>query len=152
MGKVVVVRTRNEEYAVPLQYVVSIEKVEGITPIPQMPDYVTGMIEIRQQVIPVIDLQYVFYRKFIPMDEETRLVIVQLEEFTVGILVNEAKEIIEVPNGKIKKIGFIASPATAYILGVISLNGTLVTVINPEVLIDSLEGIDRLIDELQSRQ
>ncbi|WML53972.1 chemotaxis protein CheW [Neobacillus sp. PS3-12] len=150
MNKVVVIGTGKEEYAIPLQYVVSIEKLEGITPIPQMPDYVTGMIEIRQQVIPILDLEFIFYDRFIQLDENSRLVIVQLEQFMVGILVNEAKEIIEISPEKIKQIGLIKSPATAYLTGVASLNGFLVTIINPEVLIGSLEGINVLLDELKS--
>jgi purine-binding chemotaxis protein CheW len=150
MSKVVIVRTGNEEYAIPLQAVVSIEKIEGITPIPQAPDYVTGMIEKRQQVIPVVDLAYIFYLHFMKLDESTRLVVVQSGEHPIGILVNEAKEIIEIPSEKIKQIGFITSPATAYILGVASLNGSLVTIINTEVLIGSLEGINGLLAELES--
>jgi purine-binding chemotaxis protein CheW len=150
MSKVVVIGSGNEEYAIPLQYVVSIEKLEGITPVPQMPDFVTGMNEIRQQVIPVIDLEFIFYHRFIEADENTRLVIVQLEQFTVGILVKEAKEIIEILPEQIKKVGLIAGPATAYITGVASLNGSLVTIINPEVLIGNLEGIHVLLDELKS--
>lgn len=115
-----------------------------------MPDYVTGMLEIRQQVIPVIDLEYIFYHRFIQLDEDTRIVTVQLEQFMVGILVNEAKEIMEISSEKIKQIGFINNPATAYLIGVANLNGSLVTVINPEVLIGSLEGINVLLDEWKS--
>jgi purine-binding chemotaxis protein CheW len=150
MNKVVVIGIGKEEYAIPLGYVVSIEKLEGIIPIPQMPDYVTGIIEIRQQVIPIIDLEYIFYHRFLQMDENSRLVIVQLEQFMVGILVNEAKEIIEISPEKIKQIGFIKSPATAYLIGVASLTGSLVAIINPEVLIGSLEGINVVLDELKS--
>lgn len=150
MNKVVVIGTGKEEYAIPLQFVVSIEKIEGITPIPQMPDYVTGMIEIRQQIIPIVDLEYIFYHRFIQMDESTRIVIVQLEELMAGILVSEAKEIIEISQGKVKQVGFIKSSATAYINGVASLNGSLVTIVNPEVLIGNLEGIDVLLDKMQS--
>jgi purine-binding chemotaxis protein CheW len=150
MNKVVVVGTGKEEYAIPLQYVVSIEKLEGITPIPQMPDYVTGMIEIRQQIIPIVDLEYIFYHRFFQMDENTRIVIVQLEEFMAGILVNEAKEIIEISPEMVKQIGLIKNPATAYMTGVASLNGSLLTIINPEVLIGKLEGIDELLEEIRS--
>jgi purine-binding chemotaxis protein CheW len=151
MSKVVLIGTGNEEYAIPLQDVVSIEKAEGITPVPQMPDYVTGMVETRQQVIPIFDLEYIFYRRFTRTDENTRLVIVQLEHFIVGILVNEAKEIMEIPPEKIKTIEFISSPATAYILGIASFNGSLITIINPEILIGSL-GVHALLDEMLSHR
>lgn len=150
MSKVVVIGSGNEEYAIPLENVVSIEKLEGITPVPHLPDYVTGMIEIRQQVIPVLDLEFIFYRRFIQADENTKLIVVKLNQFTAGILVKEAKEIIEIDQEQIKGIGLIAGPATEYILGVASFNGNLVTIINPEILIGRLEGINVLLDELQS--
>lgn len=152
MSKVIVFRTGKEEYAVPLQYVVSIEKIEGLSPIPQMPIYVKGMIEIREQLIPIIDLEYIFYHRILSTDENTRLVIVQIEEITLGILVNEAKEIIEISPEQIKQIGLISGPATDYISGVASLDGRLVTIINPKILIGSLEGINELEDYLHSLQ
>lgn len=150
MSQLVILRIGKEEYAIPLQIVVSIEKVDGISPIPQMPDYVTGMIEIREQLIPIIDLEHIFYHRLLNMDEHTRLVIVQVDKLYLGILVNEAKEIIEILPNQIKQIGLLNSSATAYISGVASLNGRLVTIIDPKILISSIDGINKLEDYLRN--
>lgn len=150
MSQVVIFRTGNEEYAVPMQYVVSIEKTEGLTPIPQMPDYVKGVIEIRDQIIPVFDLEFIFYQRFTAIDEGCRLVVIQIEGMLIGIIVNEAKEIIDISSEKIKKIGLISTPRTKYLSGVASLNGRLIAVINPNYLINSLDGMNKLRDFLDN--
>lgn len=150
MSQVVIFRTGNEEYAVPMQYVVSIEKTEGLTPIPQMPDYVKGVVEIREQIIPVFDLEYIFYQRFLSIDESCRLVVIQIEGLLLGILVNEAKEIIEIPSERIKRIGLISTPKTEYLSGIVSINGRLIAVVNPNNLVNSLEGINQLRDFLDN--
>lgn len=152
MNKVVVFQTGNEEYAIPLQHVVSIEKIEEMTPIPQMPEYVKGMIEIREELFPVIDLEYIFYHRFTKITESARLVVIQSEELSLGVLVNDAKEIIDIPTDKIKQVALLAHTKTAYISGIVSLDGRIITIIDPKVLIISLEGIDHLQDFMQSHQ
>jgi purine-binding chemotaxis protein CheW len=150
MSKVVVFRTGDAEYAVPLQFVVSIEKMGAATKIPHMPDYVKGIIEIRDELIPIIDLEYIFYQSCLKIDENARLIVIQSEKLSLGLLVNEAKEIIEIPEEKIKQVGLISFANTAYISGVASLDHRLVTIINPETLVGSLDGIKDLQDYMES--
>jgi purine-binding chemotaxis protein CheW len=150
MSKVVVFRTGDAEYAVPLQFVVSIEKMGVATKIPHMPDYVKGIIEIRDELIPIIDLEYIFYQSYLKTDENARLIVIQSEKLSLGLLVNEAKEIIEIPEDKIKQVGLISFANTAYISGVASLDHRLVTIINPETLVGSLDGIKDLQEYMES--
>lgn len=152
MSKFVVFKTGNEEYGIPLQYVVSIEKLANITPIPQMPDYVKGVIEIREELFPIADLEYIFYHRFLEIDESARLVVIKTEELSLGILVNEVKEIIEITPEQIKQVSLIANPETAYISGIASLEDGLVTLIQPERLVGSLDGITELQNYMESHQ
>jgi purine-binding chemotaxis protein CheW len=150
LSKVIVFRTGNEEYAIPLQFVVSIEKMGTATPIPHMQDYVKGIVEIREELIPIIDLEYIFYSRTLKMDENARLIVIQSAKFSLGLLVNEAKEIIEISEEKIKQVGLLAFADTAYISGVASLEKRLITIINPETLIESLDGITDLQEYMES--
>lgn len=150
MSQFVVFKTGKEEYGIPLQYVVSIEKLTDITPIPQMPDYVKGIIEIREELIPIVDLEYIFYQRFLKMNENSRFVVIQSDELSLGILVNEVKEIIEIAPEQIKQVALIANAKTTYISGVASLEGGLVTLIQPEELLGSLDGIKELQNYMES--
>jgi purine-binding chemotaxis protein CheW len=150
MSKVVVFRTGNEEYAIPLQLVVSIEKLDTPTPIPHMSDFIKGIVEIREELIPIIDLEYIFFKRYLNTDENARLVVIQSSKLSLGLLVNEAKEIIEIPEEKIKQVGLISFADTAYISGVVSLEGRLITIINPEILVESLDGMKDLQEYMES--
>ena len=152
MNKYVIFKAGNEEYGVPLQDVVSIEKLTEITPIPQMPDYVKGMIEIRDELFPIVDLEYIFYHRYLDINENARFVVIQTNVLSLAVLVTEVKEIIEIASEKMKQIPLISTNKTAYISGVASLEGGLVTLIDPAQLVGSLDGINELQNYLQSHQ
>ncbi|XJZ26141.1 chemotaxis protein CheW [Bacillota bacterium Lsc_1132] len=150
MSKYVVFKTGNEEYGIPLQEVVSIEKLTEMTPIPQMPEYVKGMIEIREELFPIVDLEYIFYNRYQTLNENARFVVVQTDELSLAVLVNEVKEIIEIAPEKIKQVPLIANNKTVYISGVASLESGLVTLINPKRLAGSLDGFKELQNYMES--
>ncbi|WP_374054250.1 chemotaxis protein CheW [Rossellomorea sp. FM04394] len=61
MPKVVVVHAGKEEYALPIENVVSIERVEEVRPIPHLPSFVLGLVKVRGELIPVLDLANILY-------------------------------------------------------------------------------------------
>lgn len=151
VGKIVVFRSGNEEYGIPIQYIVSIEKMESITPVPVLPEYAKGIVEIRAELVPIIDLEYIFYHRFMKIDDSIRLVVIHAAKLAIGLLVNEAKEIIEISSEAIKQVGLIDSQKTSYISGIASLaNHRLITIIDPEILMDSLDGISEIQDYMES--
>ena len=72
--KAVVFLCGTEEYAVPVEQVVSIEKLERVTPIPHLPNYLLGFTRIRGELTPVIDFGQVLYNR--PTHTDTSKVIV----------------------------------------------------------------------------
>ncbi len=56
MSKVVVFHAGKEEYALSIEHVISIEKLEKINPIPHLPSFVLGLVKVREELIPVLDL------------------------------------------------------------------------------------------------
>lgn len=148
-NKMVVFQAGNEEYAFPILYVISIEKLEGLTAIPHMPDFVTGIAEVRGELIPVIDLEMVLYNRDIKVDEKTKVIVVKSNEMAIGVLVKDAKEILEIPEESIKQPGLIAYSKTNFIAGVANFDRRMIMVIEPETLINSLEGIKEIREYMQ---
>ncbi|EIJ78785.1 chemotaxis signal transduction protein [Bacillus methanolicus PB1] len=151
INKAVVFRVGSEEYAFPIQYVISIEKMERTTPIPHLPEYVKGIVKVRGELIPVVDFENILYNRQLVINEGTRLIVLHTPEMSLGVLVNEAKEIAEIPSDNLKQIGLIAYQKTSYFTGVANLDKRLITVIDPLKLIQSLEGI-REIQEYMKTQ
>lgn len=151
-NKTVVFQAGTEEYAFPILYVISIEKLEGMTAIPHMPDYVTGITKVRGDLIPVIDLDKVLYKCDIQADEKTRLIVLQTAEISLGVLVRDAKEILEIPDENLKQPGLIAYQKTKFITGIANFEQRMIMIIDPETLIQSLEGIKEIKEYMKNQK
>ncbi|WP_338749970.1 chemotaxis protein CheW [Bacillus sp. FJAT-52991] len=146
INKAVIFESGNEEYAVPIQSVISIEKVNFINPIPHLPLYLKGVTKIREELLPVIDFEYVLYKRMLSSVEEARLLIVQTNSLPVGLLVKEAKEIIEFPDESVRQVNLISYESTRFFSGVATIGDRLITIIDVDVLVSSLEGIEDVKD------
>lgn len=151
-NKAVVFQAGNEEYAFPILYVISIEKMEGMTAIPHMPDYVTGITKVRGELIPVIDLERVLYHRDIQADDKTRLIVLETTDISLGVLVRDAKEILEIPVENMKQPGLIAYQSTKFITGIANLEKRMIMIIDPATLIQSLEGIKEIKDYMKQQK
>ena len=89
-------------YAVASEFVQQMEMVEHITPVPNAPAFVDGVVFARGQVVPVVNLRARFGFSRIGCDSKTRLIVVGLEGRTVGLLVDSAREFITLAPDAIK--------------------------------------------------
>ncbi|MBY0122479.1 chemotaxis protein CheW [Bacillus sp. S/N-304-OC-R1] len=150
-NKVVVFQVGNEEYAIPIRFVISIEKVEGITPIPNLPDYVNGIFKVRGELSPVIDFERVLYNRPTIMNESAKIIVLHTNELSIGVIVKDAKEIIDIPSEKIKQLGLIAYKKTTYFTGVANLDSRIITLIDPSEMVQCLEGIKQIQEFMMSQ-
>lgn len=137
----------NEEYAVPVEQVVSIEKLDRITPIPHLPNYLLGFTRIRSELIPIIDFNRVLYNQ--PSNGDScRIIVLNTEVMNYGLVVSEAKEIMNFADNEIKQIGLVNYSKTRYFSAVANLENRMITCVEPNVLVNSLEGIREIIEYL----
>src|SRR5690625_3778195 len=90
--KVIVFKLNHEEYAVSVEQVGSIERIQPITRVPQTADFVKGVINLRGVVIPVIDLRIRFGLEEIEHTDTTRIIIFYLDDMEVGLIVDVAND------------------------------------------------------------
>jgi purine-binding chemotaxis protein CheW len=152
MNKVVVFQLEHEQYAIPVEHVVSIEKMIMPTVIPQMPDYMMGVVHIRGELVPVLDTMKILYRRPYIETDNTRLIVVSTEDLSVAFIVDDAKEIIDIPEEAIKQVNMLAYRQTPYFIGVANLPERLITLIDPNRLFESLEGVKAIKEHMQSHQ
>lgn len=81
------------EYAIPAENIFQMESFSGATPVPGAAAYVTGLVQIRGQVVPVLNLRVRFGLDPRPANLENRIVVMQLNDRLVGILVDSAREV-----------------------------------------------------------
>ncbi|MFD1850361.1 chemotaxis protein CheW [Oceanobacillus bengalensis] len=129
--KVIVFQLKDEEYAVSVEQVGSIERSIPITRVPQTPKYVKGVINLRGVVTPVIDLRHRFGMGNAEMNESTRIIIVYLDDMEVGLIVDSANDVIDIPTRKIEPAPeVIDSVHVDYIDGVVQIDNRLLILLN----------------------
>ena len=114
----------DEDYAVEIAYVTEIVGMQMITRIPDMPDYVRGVINLRGQVIPVIDVRTRFGLPFREYDDRTCAVVISISNKQFGLIVDVVDEVINIPAERISSPMTAAfSQSTAFIKGVGRVEG-----------------------------
>ncbi|MFU8688825.1 chemotaxis protein CheW [Rossellomorea sp. FS2] len=143
MIKVIVFHAGKEEYALPVDTIVSIEKSEGINPIPHLPSFVLGVTKVRGELIPVFDLAEILYSSSLDRTNAF-LIVVKSEIMPFGLLVKEAKEIMEYSDEALTQVGLLAYGKADYFSGIINLEDRMLTQIDPDRLVAGLKGVPEI--------
>ncbi len=101
-NKFLMCRLAEEVYGIDIRYVTDILELQKITEIPDMPEYVRGVINLRGHVIPVMDLRLRFGMPFHDYDNRTVITVVNVEEMSIGFIVDTATEVKEIPDKNIE--------------------------------------------------
>lgn len=140
-SKAVIFQAGNEEFALPIFNVVSIEKTEEITPVPQMPDFFMGVVKVRDHLIPAIDSEAILYQRRLQPDNQTRMIVLDADGISFGVVVKAATEIMEIPAESIHRPELAAFHKIDYLKGIATLSDRMVIILDPGRMIESLEGI-----------
>jgi purine-binding chemotaxis protein CheW len=113
----------DEDFGIETAYVTEIVGMQHITEVPDMPDYVKGVINLRGQVIPVVDLRTRFKLSFKEYCDRTCIVVVNINETAVGLIVDTVNEVVSIPEAQISPPPKISeSAARRYIRGMGKIN------------------------------
>lgn len=117
-GKFLSFRLFGEEYGIDVIKVREIIGLTDITPIPQTPAYVKGVINLRGKVIPVIDLRLRFGIPEDKYNEETCIIVVEVNNLLMGVIIDTVLEVLDIKSGEIEPTpSFGTKLNTDYILG-----------------------------------
>lgn len=103
----IVVRLGEEQYGIDIKYVDNIVRMQHITRVPKVQEYLKGVINLRGEVIPVMSVRV---KMELPEDEytkSTRIIILKLEQQgNIGVIVDEVKEVVTLENSQIEKVAY----------------------------------------------
>lgn len=120
-------------YGIISQLVQQMEAIERITPVPNAPPFVEGVVFSRGQVIPAISLRLRFGLEKIPYNLRSRLIVTNFANRTVGLIADSAREFISIPNSAIHPPPeTISGLSGKYLAGIAMLEKRLVLILNLE--------------------
>lgn len=130
---VVIFRLAEELYAIDIQSVQEIVRMQAITPVPGVDVWVEGITNLRGRVVPVIDLRRRCGITATAAGAESRIVVVNAEHGTLGLIVDAVVEVLRIPEAQIEQPGaIVAAPGKGYLRGIAKLDDRLVSLMDLE--------------------
>lgn len=139
--KAIVFQLAEEVYGVDVNQVRTIERMVPLTRVPRTPAFVKGVMNLRSEVMPVIDLRERFGLLAAAYSEDTRIIVVQVDEIEVGLIVDAANDIIDLEQDHIESPPEVVGGVKAkYLRGVAKLDdGRLLILLNLEEVLNKEE-------------
>ena len=132
-------------YAVKSDQVQQMEMIEKITSVPNTPDFVEGIVYLRGQVVPVINLRQRFGFEKAPYDIRSRLIVVNLDQRVVGLAVDSGREFVSIDDEQILPTPEDIKMVNAdYLSGMVMLGERLTLILDLQNILNNQE-----IEEIQ---
>ena len=138
--QIVSFRVANEEYGVDIMRVQEIILPGEITQMPEVPDFIRGLINLRGHVIPIVDLRKRFGLPINQHDEHTRIIVVNVENKTIGMVVDAVNEVLRINQEQIEPPpSSVVGIDHAYIESLVKFEHKLLILLNIDNLLSSEE-------------
>jgi purine-binding chemotaxis protein CheW len=131
-----------EEYGLDILRVQEIIRTQQLTRVPNLPDYVEGVINLRGKVIPVVALRRRLGIESVASDKNTRIVVVDVHGQTLGFIVDAVSEVLRIRADTVEPTPRIGSVEREYISGVGKLESRLLLMLDLERLMNEREVVD----------
>jgi purine-binding chemotaxis protein CheW len=130
----------NEAYGIEIKYVTEIIGIQPITQVPELPEYVKGIINLRGKIIPVMDVRLRFKKEPKIYDERTCTVVVEIDNVSVGLIVDTVSEVMRIPEENIAIPPSISqSQHNSYVKGIGRVNDEVKLLLDCAKLLSNVE-------------
>ena len=130
-----------EDYGIEIAHVTEIIGIQKITDVPDMPAFVKGVINLRGNVIPVMDVRLRFNIEERAYDERTCIIVVEVDGTSVGLVVDQVSEVADIPENNIEPAPQTGkSSSSRFIKGMGKINDEVKILLRVEQLLLDEEG------------
>jgi len=137
-GKFMTFQTGKEFYGISISYVSEIITMQSITAVPEVEDYIKGLINLRGKIIPVIDVRMRFRMEPVEYTDRTCIIVINVKSTVVGLIVEKIAEVDTIMDDDIippPMLGHRDDDQNKYVYGLARLGDTVKLLLSPEQLI-----------------
>ncbi len=140
-------------YAIKSSYVMQMEMIENVTPVPNTPEFVEGVVFIRGKVIPVINLRVRFGFPKKEFDLKTRLIVLKSGEREFGIIVDTARDFVIFPEESIQPVPeFLKILSDKFLSGYVLYQNKSILILNTDEIINISEQIQQTTENKENQK
>ncbi len=142
-GKYLIFSMGNELYGMEIRYITEIIGIQPITEIPEMPEYVKGITNLRGKIIPVMDARLRFKKEVREYDDRTCIIVIDTDDTSIGLIVDSVSEVIAMHDEDIAPPPEINKGGHRYIKGIGKAGGSVKLLLDCQRLLAD-EALDTL--------
>jgi len=130
-----------EEFGLDILRVQEIIRVQPLTRVPNSPDFIAGVMNLRGKIIPVVGLRRRFGLEEIPADKQTRIVVVETKGAVLGFIVDAVSEVLRIPAHIIEPPPTLGKTEQEFVSGVGKLDERLLILLDVDRLMSDAEEL-----------
>ncbi len=137
----IVIRLGKEQYGIDIKNIDNIVRMQHITRVPKVAEYLKGVINLRGEVIPVMSLRLKMNLSIDEITKSTRIIILKFEQGAIGVMVDEVKEVITLDHAQIDKVTYDnKEDKVNYLSGVGKTADGLISILDLNVVVSEREN------------
>lgn len=117
-GRYLTFHIAEEVYGIEIIYVTEIIGIQPITKVPELPEYIKGIINLRGKIIPVMDVRLRFQKDSISYDDRTCIIVIDIDHISIGLIVDLVSEVLSIPEEIIADPPDVKKGKNRYIKGI----------------------------------
>lgn len=135
--QIVIFKLGDEEYGIDIMKVVEIVLYQAVRKVPDVPNYIEGIINLRGDIHPIYNFRKRFRMPERQTDENTKIIIIRTTEMNIGFIVDNVSEILNIPSNDIQGAPQLINPRAdrKYILGVAKQEERMVVLLDVDKLV-----------------
>lgn len=138
-GKFLTFSLGKEFYGIDILYVTEIVGIQPITVVPELPHFIRGIINLRGQIIPVMDARAKFNKEHAEYNDRTCIVVVDVQDLSIGIIVDAVSEVLNMDDENIVPPPPVGGSGRKYIKSVGKNGNEVILIIDCEELLNQEE-------------
>lgn len=135
-GKFLTFCIDNEIYGLDVMNVTEIVGVQTIAKIPELPDYIKGIMNLRGKIIPVMDIRLRFKKEAREYDDKTCIVVIDVEDITMGLIVDRVSEVLFIKDEDIIPLPELNKGSNRFTKGIGKVNDEVKLIIDCDKLLN----------------
>jgi purine-binding chemotaxis protein CheW len=145
-GKYLTFSLGNEFYGIEIKYVTEIIGVQPITEIPELPEYIRGIINLRGKIIPVMDVRLRFKKLFREYNDRTCVIVVDIKDISIGLIIDSVSEVLSIPDEEIVPPPDIHKSGNKYIKGIGKVGNDVKLMLDCDKLLndDDIDNLEKI--------
>lgn len=142
-GKYLTFVLDNESYGIGINNVTEIIGIQPITLVPELPNYIKGIINLRGKIIPVMDVRLRFKKEFREYNDRTCIIVIDINDLSIGLIVDSVSEVLIIQDENIVPPPNLNKTSNKYISGIGKIDNEVKLILDCDKLIN-YEDIESL--------